>query len=458
MRAQATGYAGDPNARTPNLDALAGESVNFTQAVSGCPVCSPARASLLTGQYPLTHGVFVNDVQIPLDTPKLAEVLQSAGYDTGYIGKWHVDGHGRLAYTPPERRCGFDFWRAVECTHRYNDSLYYADDDPTPRRWGGYDAIRQTDEACRYIEAHAEGDRPFLLMLSWGTPHNPYETAPEEYRQRFDPRAIQLRPNVPEEQAEKARQELAGYYAHIAAIDDCVGRLLATLDRAAAAEDTIFVFWSDHGDMLGCHGHQRKQRPWEESIRVPLLIRYPRGLGEGGRGVPAAIDAPDLMPTLLALAGVAVPDSCEGRDFSPCCRGSGPPPQEAALLGCYHPFGEYYRDCPDAREYRGLRTERYTYCRDRNGPWLLYDNAEDPYQLTNLVGRGDYADIEEDLDRRLLARLAELGDALEPGPVLMKRYGYPYMPRNFAVPCPPEKGYQELIAEGWTAGELHRGG
>ena len=120
-RQQATGYAGDPNVSTPHLDTLARESIDFTHAVSGCPVCSPYRASLLTGQRPLTHGVFVNDVYLQPRATSIAEAFSSAGYDTAYIGKWHVDGHGRSNYIPPERRLGFAYWKVLECTHAYNN-------------------------------------------------------------------------------------------------------------------------------------------------------------------------------------------------------------------------------------------------------------------------------------------------------------------------------------------------
>ena len=137
-RAQATGYNGDPNVRTPVLDRLARESVDFRNAVSGTPVCCPYRASLLTGQYPLTNGVFVNDVELQPKGVTWGEAFARAGYRTGYIGKWHVYGspdgqYGRrLAFIPPAKRFGFEYWKACECTHEYNHSLYYQGDDPTP--------------------------------------------------------------------------------------------------------------------------------------------------------------------------------------------------------------------------------------------------------------------------------------------------------------------------------------
>src|SRR5712671_5899608 len=139
-RAQAFGFAGDPNVKTPNLDRFERECVNFTQAVAGMPVCSPTRATLLTGQRPQTHGIFLNDVQLNTNAVTIAKELKAAGYDTGCIGKWHVDGRGRSSFIPRERRQGFDYWKVLECTHSYNNSPYYAD-GPEKLKWEGYDAI-----------------------------------------------------------------------------------------------------------------------------------------------------------------------------------------------------------------------------------------------------------------------------------------------------------------------------
>ena len=135
-RAVSTGYAGDPNVKTPHLDRLAACSIHFVNAVSGVPVCSPCRASLLTGQRPLTHGVFLNDVPLNPEATTLGKVLKQNGYSTGYIGKWHVDGHGRAGFIPPERRQGFDYWKVLECTHNYNRSYYYAN-GPKKLAWEG---------------------------------------------------------------------------------------------------------------------------------------------------------------------------------------------------------------------------------------------------------------------------------------------------------------------------------
>lgn len=419
-RAQATGYGGDPNlqGKTPNLDKLAGRSVNFTTAVSGCPVCTPYRASLLTGQYPLTHGLFLNDLCLSNRAVSLAEAYAAAGYDTAYIGKWHLDGHGRSSYIPPERRHGFQYWKVLECTHNYMKSCYYAGDDPARRVWKGYDAIAQTRDAQRYIQKHAGGKKPFALILSWGPPHNPYNTAPKKYREMFDPAAIKLRPNV----KGKGQKDLAGYYAHIAAMDACVGDLLKTIEQGGISDDTIFVFTSDHGDMLGSQGEQRKQRPWDESIRVPLLLRYPRVLGAAARVIDMPINTPDIMPTLLGLSGAAIPKTVEGTDYCEIVRGLRKPADTAALIACASPFGEYAR--PHGREYRGVRTRRYTYVRDLEGPWLLYDNQEDPYQRDNLVGKGAHAELQKEMEARLKQALRERNDQFLPGPKYIKKWGY----------------------------------
>ncbi len=420
-RAQDTGYAGNPDVATPHLDQLAGESVNFTHAVSGCPVCSPARASLLTGQYPLTHGVIVNDVHLRQSPDSMARLFAAADYDTAYIGKWHVDGHGRSNYIPPERRQGFDYWKVLECTHDYNHSPYYAGDSDRKLFWDGYDAIAQTRDARTYLQQR-DSDRPFLLVLSWGPPHAPYQTAPAEYRAAYRPEDLTLRPNVPPHWQQQARRDLAGYYAHCTALDACVGELRATLREQALADNTIFLFFSDHGDMLGSQGMDKKQKPWEESLRIPFLLHWPQ-LSWLSRQVDALIDMPDILPTLLGLCGLPVPESVEGLDFSGLLRGGPDPSDGAALLSCPHPFGQWWVG-RGGRAYRGLRTRRYTYARALEGPWLLYDNDADPCQQDNLVGRAGYDELLHEMDSWLQRRLEAAGDAFLPSTHYIRHWGY----------------------------------
>lgn len=428
-RAQDTGYNGNRQVQTPHLDQLAAQSVNFTNAVAGISVCCPARACLLTGQHALTHGVFVNDVHLADDAVSMAKLFKAAGYDTAYVGKWHVDGRGRSSYIPPESRQGFDYWKTLECTHDYNNSKYYAGDSDQALTWDGYDAIEQTRDVQAYLRARgssggAPSESPFLLVLSWGPPHAPYETAPEAYRAMYDPAAIELRPNVTPEMEGEAREWIAGYYAHCTALDDCLGALMQTLDEEGLADNTIFVFTSDHGDMLGSQGEVKKQRPWEESIRVPFLLRWPERFGQNGREVDALLDTPDILPTLLSLCSLPVPETVEGRDFSATIQGGQDPSGGAALIYCPHPFGQFLRQ-DGGREYRGVRTKTHTYVRDLNGPWLLYDNAADPFQLVNLVDSPSSKAVQAELDATLQEKLDERGDEFLPGETYIEKWGYP---------------------------------
>lgn len=419
-RAQATGYGGDPNVQTPNLDRFAAESVNCVNAVSGCPVCAPWRASLLTGLYPLNHGLIVNDVPLDPALPAAGDIFRDAGYDTGYIGKWHVDGHGRGTFIPRGRRHGFDYWKVLECTHDYNHSEYFGD-APERKVWEGYDAIAQTRDAMDFIDGR--GERPFCLFLSWGPPHAPYATAPEAYRARFKADDVQLRGNVPEDVAESARRDLAGYYAHIAALDDCLGELLRHLEDNGLAADTLVLFTSDHGDMIGSQGARKKQQPFDESIRVPFLARCPALGLANGKELNAPIDAPDILPTLLGLCGIQTDVRFDGLDYSNYLRGGDDPGDGSALLSCFVPFGQWPREI-GGREYRGIRDERFTYVEDLTGPWLLFDNAADPFQMNNLAAVADFIDERERLGALLKRKLENFGDDFIDSITLMRNLGY----------------------------------
>ena len=421
-RAQAFGFAGDPNAKTPNFDRLASESVRFINAVAGLPVCSPTRASLLTGQRPLTHGVFLNDVPLNPNATTIAKVLKVEGYDTGCIGKWHLNGDGRSNFIPRERRQGFDYWKVLECTHDYSNSFYYAD-APDKLKWAGYDAIAQTHDACDYLRARGKSEKPFLLFLAWGPPHDPYFTAPAKHRTLYDPAKLTLRPNIPATLEAEARRILAGYYAHCAALDDCMGELLETLRDTGLAADTILVFSADHGDMLGSQGLFKKQKPFDESIRVPMFVRWPKGLGARPRSLDAPINSEDVMPTLLGLCGVPTPRSVEGLDYSGYMRGGKNPGDNATVILCAAPFGEWERRV-GGKEYRGVRTTRHTYVRDLNGPWLLFDDKIDPYQTNNLVNVPAHAALQSEMDALLNRKLKEYGDEFRPGGEYIARWGY----------------------------------
>jgi arylsulfatase A-like enzyme len=421
-RAQAFSYAGDPNVKTPHLDGLARESVDFTHAISSLPVCCPTRATLLTGQYAVTHGVFMNDVPLATNAMTLAKVLKTEGYDTGYVGKWHLNGDGRSKFIPRERRQGFDYWKVLECTHNYNHSFYYGD-TPEKLEWPGYDAIAQTRDVQHYLRGRATNSRPFFFVLSWGPPHSPYGTAPEKYRAMYDPVKLTQRGNVPPGPS-GWRRELAGYYAHCTALDDCVGDLLQTLRETGLDQKTIVIFTADHGDMLRSHGMVAKQKPYDESIRVPMLMRCPPSMGIKARSLETVMGSEDFMPTVLGLCGAPIPASVEGMDLSGEMRGQKGPSDDAVLIWCVAPFADYARG-RGGREFRGLRTERFTYVRDLQGPWLLFDDEKDPLQLTNLVNQPEEAAGQQKLDALLNEKLRKAHDKFLPSADYIKKWGWP---------------------------------
>jgi arylsulfatase A-like enzyme len=217
------------------------------------------------------------------------------------------------------------------------------------------------------------------------------------------------------------------------ALDDCVGGLMQTLAETGLAENTIVVYTSDHGDMVHSRGAMNKQQPWDESLRVPFLLRWPARLRNRPRSIAMPLDTPDIMPTLLGLVQAPVPREVEGLDRSAVVLGTAAPDTDhAALITCPAPFGQWGR-AQGGREYRGVRTTRYTYCRDLRGPWLLYDNETDPFQLNNLVDQPAHAARQRRLDDRLNALLKKTRDEFLPGPELIARSGYVVNPKNETV-------------------------
>ena len=422
-RASAFGYTGDPNVKTPQIDKLAAQSVRFTNAVSVCPVCTPYRAALMTGRFPTTTGMFLNDLYLPKSELCMGEIFKSEGYDTAYIGKWHLDGHGRSSYIPPARRQGFDYWKGAECDHTYNRSHYYTGDSPEKKFWDGYDAYAQTQDAQAYLRDHVKPDKPFLLFISYGTPHFPHDTAPEELKKLYPPEKLTLPPNVDPQHDEFARRELVGYYAHCTALDQCVGDLLSTLGETGLDKNTVVVFTSDHGEMMGAHGVRpwQKQWPHDESVHIPFLLRYPNSQA---RDVITPINTPDVLPTLLGLTGIPVPKIIEGEDLSPVLKAGGSGPDRAALVMNVSPF------IGGLRDYRGIRTSRYTYIRDLDGAWLMFDNQKDPFQRQNLVAKSEYAALRKELDDDLHVQLKKIGDEFKPRQYYLEKWGYRIAPHG----------------------------
>jgi len=409
MRGQDMNCAGNGQMVTPNMDKMAEQGVRFTNAISTSPICTPARAMMLTGLYPMNNRVRTNGESLPDDSVTIAKVAKAAGYQTAYIGKWHLSGHAGHGVVssqfvaPGPDRHGFDYWAGANILHRYFDSFYYRDkDDPIPIK--GWEPDTQTDLAINYMKEHAEDENPFCLYMSWGPPHDPY-IAPQKYLDLYDPEKIKLRDNV--FLADKS--VLQAYYAAITSLDWNLGRLMAEMDRLGIADDTIFVFTSDHGDQLFSLYLNHKQWPYEESINIPFIIRYPRKL-PADEVTDVLLGTPDIMPTLLSLMDVDIPNSVDGDDISSFIAGEPTGPErDSVLIGIISPNG-VVQDRTGMRPWRGVRTKRYTFAKFNHSDWLLLDNKLDPSQRRNLIYNPEYKPLRDKLAEKLDEWLKKTND------------------------------------------------
>jgi len=401
-RGQALPFAGDPNVKTPALASFVAEGIYCERVYTANPECSPSRAAILTGRYPHMCGVTAPDGQLPLAETTIADLLRDAGYATGYIGKWDLDSAAEPGFVPPgPRRHGFDYWAAFNRGHRYNAPIYYRDDD-TPIRPLAFEPDDQTDLAIDYVRINA--GHPYFLCLAWGPPHPP-RTPPDAYREMYDPSQLQLRRNVPGSLQARAREAHVGYYGLCSSIDHNLERLLAALEETGRARDTIVVFTSDHGDMLGSHGLDEKNVAFEESVRVPLIVRYPRRI-RPGTTTDTLISLADLAPTLLSLAGVSVPPAVQGHDLSARLNGDGGDAPEAVYAQ-----GQLSTEFEWRMLVRGLdkviadRELRITH---------LYNLGLDPYELANLVGDPEERRKRDEMRANLLDWMGRLKDGALP--------------------------------------------
>jgi len=385
-RAQACGYAGDPNARTPCLDALAAQAVDFTQAVTPHPFGPFARAALLTGVESPQNGVRGYFDPLPPGTRTIAHEMRERAYATAFFGKWHLserdpgaaltgEAHAR-AVVEPRFRGGFEFWEGFESGFLLNDPWLHGTLLPVPVRFRGY----QSDVVCARARAMLGAcARPWFAVVSLEAPHPPYG-APASGVGARDPGRIVLRGNVPRGGAEEARcrSDLSGYYAHVEATDRAIGGLVGALPR-----DTIVAVTSVHGDMHGSHGLFRKGWPHEESVRVPLVVRIPGGAGRDGRTVSLA-DLPRMT------AGWA-----EGSTGLPAAGDGG------ARISM--PSVVRLADQCD-RAWFGVRTAARKLILNADGsPWLFFDLERDPLELANLAAdssrAGEIAGLSASLNR-----------------------------------------------------------
>jgi arylsulfatase A-like enzyme len=401
-RAHATGYAGEPNARTPCLDALAALSVNYTQAVTPHPFSPFARAALLTGIPSPGNGVRDYFDPLPAGTRTIAHALAERGYATAFFGKWHLaardpaaalvgEAHARMI-VPPEARGGFAFWEGFESGFLLNDPWVHGTELPAPVQLRGYQSDVLVDRLQQWRGRHA-GAQPWFCVLSLEPPHPPSAADAAGVPPR-DPAELILRPNVPRGGTveRQARRDLAGYYAHVEATDRAIGRLLAAFGRDAGSGPTFSVFTSVHGDMHGAHGLFRKGWPHEESVRVPLLIRGP--WAHGGSVNPAPVSLCDLPAAAIAWADGGTPrlGRLQTRISMP------------SVVALPH-------QCD--RVWSGVRTASRKLVLNADGtPWLGFDLENDPWELRNLAG--DDAWLAENAFLRAAA-LGATGEAVGPG-------------------------------------------
>ncbi len=453
MRGMDMGCAGNPDVKTPTMDRLAGQGMCLGNAIATSPVCGPNRAILLTGTYPTTNRVIGNDLPLPAGLPGLGTLLKAAGYRTGYVGKWHLDGVPRSKWTPPgPRRQGFDdFWAAYNCTHAYFAPKYYRDGPDVIEAPGRYEPEVQTDLALEFLDRHTPGADPFCLVVSWGPPHDPYDQVPDAYRALYDPQALTLRPNVVPETDNplaarwECRRTTADYYAAITALDHQLARLLEGLDARGLAEDTLVVFTSDHGDMLWSHGWMKKQSPYEESIRVPLLVRWP-GRVPAGATSDALLGTVDVLPTLLGMMGLPCPAGIEGRDLSArCWAAAGTPPAPCSSATTSSATRRRGRTCPRGAACGRRATPMWRRPAASRG---CFSTTGDPYQQDNLIESPAHRAVRDALRDLLTGWLARTNDPF--GPELIDHLGLaePWRERQASCTGPPQ--HNESRSDVWN--------
>lgn len=436
LRYSSVGYNGDSFAYTPNLDKLAEQSLSLDNAVSGHPVCAPYRASLLTGKYTTSTGMVINEIRLNAKAHKtFARILNDEGYNTEYIGKWHLyaDELGnhydpKNSYIPEgENRLGFDRCFIGYNFHHeyYAPKAYYHENSPEKIGVEGYEPDCQTDIAIEHLKALAKEDKPFAFFLSLGTPHDPWskENVPQEYYDMFKNTQFPTPPNYKKHNDLRGdfpwthflpneRKKLNGwkqvYYSMVANLDYNIGRLQAAIKEAGLDKNTIFVFTSDHGEMFGAQGRRGKNIFYDEAIKVPFLVHYDKI--EKGK-YTGVVNTVDIMPTLLSIMQIAVPDFVEGADKSANIIGRKKEDEtDGALLmgtGATAIWGNGY-------EWRGWRTERFTYAVYRLGKKeLFFDNINDPFQTKNLIDDPSFAAVIKTIKNKMYAEMQRVGDDFE---------------------------------------------
>lgn len=446
-RRQSMGFLNADRVNTPNLDRFAQESMVFENAISCFPLCSPYRGITFSGQYPLTNGVTFNGGVFKPGVTTIFDVLQKAGYRTGYVGKWHLSGlykqehvvgdrryrkwrysekykqnYWMREWTPRKYRPYFDYWHANECFNDLFRLNYFEEDPDDPVLGRQWQPEHETDVAIDYMRKCKADSKPFALFLAWNPPHFGFETqkkdipnlkpeklrggyiAPPEYEAKYSHLESTGRPNFEatlNRNNENIIHHIPGYFGSVESIDDCFGRLMKFLKDEGLDENTIVVFTSDHGEMMGSHGLLSKRVWYEESLGVPFMIRWPGRIKPKNEAM--VLSNLNIMPTLLGLLELPIPEAVEGEDYSDVLRGKAVQAPEYSLIGYMCTFGrktpqslDYITTHPHngklpecggnlwIGEWRGVRTPRHTYAvqmfRGKTTRYL-YNLKEDPYQL-----------------------------------------------------------------------------
>lgn len=410
MRWDEMGVAGHPFIETPNMDRLAREGLRFTDAFATTPLCSPSRASFLTGQYAHTNGIIDNTARPSHDLATFPKDLQRAGYATGFFGKWHMG-------NDDSPRPGFTHWVAMPGQGEAIDPHLNVDGERLQVK--GYVTDVLTDYVERFVES-ADG-RPFLAYLAHKAIHpNVIQqddgrvvpmpgqpggfVAAERHRGRYAGRTMPRRANAFKPPTDKPAlmrriaglpplsretattdEEIRGRIEMLLGVDDSLGRILAALERGGVLDDTVVVFTSDHGYFYGEHGLNEERRlAYEETIRIPLLVRYPPRIAAGALASQLVLSI-DLAPTLLELAGLQPGPQVQGRSLVPIFGGRPAGWRDSFLI-------EYYSDTVFPRVlnmgYSAVRTStaKYIAYRDLRGMDEMYDLQADPYEERNLIG------------------------------------------------------------------------
>jgi arylsulfatase A-like enzyme len=431
LRRHALGCHDDPNSRTPHIDQLAVDGVRFAQSNSTYPICVPFRFTMMTGHYAHTRLVPGIEWRMSPAERTLADEFNEGGYETIYVGKWHLDGgHGRMGSaeqcnrTPVRRpyQGRWEKWFGFELRNGFFDTCYFEDDDPTPIPINGYQTDGLVDVACDYLTTGRDKSRPFCMVVSVEAPHPPYE-APPELEAQWKARELELPPNFAAETQEQREAWILQrkiYYAMVENLDTNVGRMRAVLEELGLAQDTVVVFLADHGENLGAHGVVSKQRPWEESVGVPLIVYDPRQPERAGTVLQEPTCTEDLFPTFLGLAGRTPRDELPGTDLSHLIRGQAEGLDREGVLLEF--VAELRPGLPFHDEvWRGFRSQRYKYTVQGDKetgakPWQLFDLQDDPWEMTNLVDDEPSRAILEQHHKLLRYRMEETLDPLPLAP------------------------------------------